>query len=275
VCSNYEPVTDSARLLAAFGVSLPAGAEPAAYTSAGLLAPFIVRSKVRVPDILGDAKMGILGLLPDFATTVEFAKGTYNCRTETMRVKPTFKASWFAGRRCVIPVQQLSEWCYETESGNPELWGVRRADAEPMGLAGLWNEWLSPTGERVLSFSMLTINADGHEVFGHLNHPDHEKRMPVILPTQAAQEAWLYETARNAELLLVRFPADQLHAGALEAKALPLKEPPSWVNEPDMFEEEWRTTAAETPRKRGTKARAALPPPPPETPGPTTGDLFG
>lgn len=273
VCSNYEAVTDNAKLLAAFGVTLPAGAEAAAHPSAGALAPFIVRAKVRKPGVLGDAKLGVLGLLPSFAADVEFSQHTYNCRTETMRQKAAFKDSWWAGRRCVIPVQRIAEWCYETEDGHPELWGVSLADAEPMGLAGIWNEWTSPQGEKLLSFSMLTINADGHAVFGHLNHPDHEKRMPVILPV-AAQEIWLYGSIKAADQLLVRFPADELHAAALESVARPLREPPSWVNEPDMFQEEWRATAAEAPRKR-TPKRAAPPPPPPEHPGPLNRDLFG
>jgi hypothetical protein len=41
-----------------------------------------------------------------------------------------------------------------------------------------------------------------------------------------------------------------------------------------MFQDEWKATAAELPRKRAPK-RAAPPPPPPELPGPMNGDLFG
>lgn len=275
MCTNYEPVTDVGRLLAAFGVSLPAGVEPDPYSSVGRLAPFIVRAKVRPAGALGEAKVGLLGLLPDWAQSIEFCSSTYNCRAESAKTKPAFKDSWWAGRRCVIPVEKISEWCYETASGEPEMWSVQRADGEAMGLAGLWNEWTSPQGEKVLSFTMLTINADGHGVFGHLNHRDHEKRMPVILPNQAAQEAWLYGTTTEAEQLLVRFPAEDLHAGPREVVPKPLKEPSSWESSTDMFADEWRATAAEVPRKKSSKARNTMPPPPPERPGPLNGDLFG
>jgi putative SOS response-associated peptidase YedK len=274
MCSNYEPVTDNDRLLAAFGVTLPAGTDPAPHSSAGVLAPFIVRARPKSPDSLGEAKFGVFGLLPDFAKDVDFAKHTYLCRVESMKVKPAFKDSWWRGRRCVIPVKRISEWCYETPTRRPEMWGIDRVDEEPMGLAGLWSPWVSPTGERVLSFCMLTINADGHEVFGHMDHPDHEKRMPVILPI-TAQEPWLYGSVKDAERFLVRFPANQLRAAPLEGTARPLKEPPGWADVPDMFADEWRAAAVEQPRKKSAKDRPAMPPKPPELPGHTNGDLFG
>jgi putative SOS response-associated peptidase YedK len=273
VCSNYEPVTDTARLLAAFGVTLPAGAEFAPYTSAGVMSPFIVRSEAKVPDVLGEVKLGIHGLLPNFATSVEFAENTYNCRAETMKSKPAFRESWWAGRRCVIPVEKVSEWCHETERA--EMYAVGLADGGPMGLAGLWYEWTGRDGEKVLSFCMLTINADGHAVFQRMNRPGDEKRMPVILPS-GEQELWLYGSMAAAESLLVRFPAEDLQAVLIERAARPVKEPPGWAAMPDMFEDEWRVTAAELPKKKPAKAsRNAMPPPPPELPGPTTGDLFG
>ncbi len=272
MCSNYEPITDNARLLAAFGVTLPAGADPAPYSSAGVMAPFIVRAEPKTPNALGDVEFGVLGLLPNFATSVEFTAHTYNCRAETMKSKPAFRGSWWAGQRCVIPVRVVNEWCYET---NPaEMYAVGLADGEPMGLAGLWNEWTSPQGQKLMSFCMLTINADGHAVFQRMNSPEHEKRMPVILPT-SKQELWLYGSMKDAERLLVRFPAEDLQAVPIERSARPVKEPPGWAEMDDMFEAEWRVTAAELPRKKSAKVRPVMPPKPPELPGPTTGDLFG
>ena len=272
MCSNYEPVTDNARLLAAFGVTLPAGIDPAPYSSAGVMAPFIMRAEPKSPDALGDVEFGILGLLPNFATTVEFAEHTYNCRAETMKSKPAFRGSWWAGQRCVIPSKSISEWCYET--GTAEMYAISRADDEPMGLAGLWNEWTSPAGEKLMSFCMLTINANGHGVFQRMNRPGVEKRMPVILPA-SKQETWLYGSMRDAERLLVRFPAEDLKTVLIERSVRPIKEPPGWAEMEDMFEDEWRVVAAELPRKKPAKSRPAMPPKPREQPGPMTGDLFG
>ena len=144
-----------------------------------------------------------------------------------------------------------------------------------MGLAGLWNEWTGPQGEKLMSFCMLTINATGHAVFQRMNHPDTEKRMPVILPSMGKQDAWLYGSLKDAERLLVRFPAEDLQTVPIERSGRPPKEPQGWAEAPDMFEEEWRVTAAELPLRKAVKARLAMPPKPPDLPGPTTDDLFG
>jgi len=139
----------------------------------------------------------------------------------------------------------------------------------------LWSEWTSPEGEKLLSFSMLTINADGHEVFGGMDAPDHEKRTPVILPI-SSQELWLYGSLKDAERLLMRYPADQLPATPREPSPQARREPKSWQAVPDMFAPEWHAAAVEAPRRRTGRTPKVSPPlpRPPELPGPTTGALF-
>ncbi len=58
-----------------------------------------------------------------------------------------------------------------------------------MGIAGLWSSWKSPKGV-LHSFTMLTINADGHELMRQFHKPVDEKRMVVILPTDSYDD-WL------------------------------------------------------------------------------------
>jgi len=270
MCSNYEPVTDNDRLLTSFGVTLPEGIDPAPDRGAGVL-PLIVPAEVKSPEALGDARFGLLGLLPHFATDIGLSRHTYSCHAETMKSSPASRESWWAGRRCVIPVEAITEWSYE--SGRPELWRIQQVDEAPMGLAGLWSDWTSPAGEKVLSFSVLTIDAEGHEVFGRLNTPAHEKRMPVILPI-GVQALWLYGSLKEAERLLVRYPARQLQAASREPSEKARHEPMSWTSTPDMFAPEWHALAAEQPRKKAVRAPRALLPGPPERSGPTTGDLF-
>jgi len=142
-----------------------------------------------------------------------------------------------------------------------------------MGLAGLWSEWLSPSGEKVLSFSVLTIRADGHPVFSRMNGPDHDKRMPVILPSHV-QEPWLYGSLKEAEPLLRHCPAEQLqavfHASLTKARYAPK----SWESMPDMFASEWHVLASAQPHKPLARAPRVVPPQPPDRASPTTGELF-
>jgi len=52
---------------------------------------------------------------------------------------------------------------------------MRRTDGEPWALAGIWSEWTDPsTGEIVPSYSMITVNCDGHPLLGRLHKPDPE-----------------------------------------------------------------------------------------------------
>ncbi len=264
--SNHEPVTDADRLLSTFGVTLPAGAELGRPDSTDVMAPFIVQAPHPVADALGDVNVGTWGLRPALAQHISTTTQTRHCRVETMKSDPTFRESWWSGRRCIVPAERLTEWCYAC--GRPGLWSVHRTDEQPMGLAGLWKAWTSPTGETLQSFCVLTLNAEGHDVFDRLKHPTHEKRMPVILPVQA-QRQWLQGTGAQAERLLVRFPAEQLHAFPLEPASGPSRL--DGPDEADMFADEWWATAPQVSRKKRLVARRK----PVDVPAPTTGDLFG
>lgn len=272
--THFVPVTDNDRLQACFGTCLPEGlalAHEAGEAGEEVMAPVIVPAEAAPPGAPGRACLGVVGLLPHFAKDIGLARHGRHCRVETMKSTPTFRESWWAGRRCIVPAQSVSAWCYE--SGRPELWAIQRPGDEALALAGLWNEWVSPAGETLLSFSLLTLNAQGHEVFGRMDAPDHDKRMPVILPA-ASQALWLGGALKDAERLLVRCPAAQLQAAPQAPAAKPRREPRSWAAVPDMFAYEWHVSACELPAPRRTRAPRALPAPLPELPAPTTGSLF-
>ena len=74
-----------------------------------------------------------------------------------------------------------------------------------MALAGLWDTWRSPAGERVRSFAIVTTAAND------LLAPVHD-RMPVIL-APGNWPAWLGESAADPEelkSLLVPYPAENM-----------------------------------------------------------------
>ena len=74
-----------------------------------------------------------------------------------------------------------------------------------MALAGLWETWRSPAGERVRSFAIVTTSAN------RLLAPIHD-RMPVILAPES-WPAWLGESTTDPhelKSLLVPYPADDM-----------------------------------------------------------------
>ena len=78
----------------------------------------------------------------------------------------------------------------------------------PTAIAGIWE--FRPQ-DLLLSFSMLTINADGHPLMQRFHKPDDEKRMVMILdPDQ--YHGWLDGSLVSEEDLFQQYPADRLMA---------------------------------------------------------------
>ena len=209
MCANYHPVTAQDRLLTYFGVERPKGEAPPEFTFPGYLAPFIVRASDRV-EMERQAELGLFGLLPHWAKDTAFGRRTYNARSETVAEKPSFKDAWRKGHRCIIPAEAIFEPCWET--GKAVRWRISRRDGVPMGIAGLWGWWRDrATGREVLSFTMLTINADDHPLMKRFHKPGEEKRMVVILD-EAEYSAWLDAPLERMPDFMRAYPADRLVA---------------------------------------------------------------
>lgn len=88
---------------------------------------------------------------------------------------------------------------------------IQRKDDAPMGIAGLWTSNRKATGQEVLSFTMLTVNADNHELFKNFHKPDDEKRMVVILH-ESDYDAWLDAPAARSMDFMRQYPAGLLCA---------------------------------------------------------------
>jgi len=76
----------------------------------------------------------------------------------------------------------------------------------------LWDRWTNPaSGEHVVSFSMLTVNADAHPVMRQFHQPADEKRTPVILPPPLF-DAWLSADTEQASELMTWATMPELRA---------------------------------------------------------------
>ena len=156
-----------------------------------------------------DALNGLFGLVPHWSTDLKMTRSTFNARSETVAEKPSFRDAWKRGQHCIIPAEAIFE--PDWRSGKAVATRIERSNGEPMGIAGLWASWKSPKGELVYSYTMLTINADAHELMKQLHKPTDEKRMVVILPNDRYQE-WLHSVPTASRDFLLAFPAEQLQA---------------------------------------------------------------
>lgn len=162
--------------------------------------------------------VGRWGLIPWFSKTSAIKYATNNARSEELAEKASYKLPWARGQRCIIPADWFDEpnW----ESGKNVWWRFRRADGEPWGLAGIWNTWTDKaTGEIHDSFSMLTANADAHELMRRMHKPDpkagpdEQDKRSVISIEQADVDQWLAGTTSEAQQLLRLPPLEVIEAG--------------------------------------------------------------
>jgi putative SOS response-associated peptidase YedK len=91
-----------------------------------------------------------------------------------------------APRRCLVPVNNFYEW--RTDDRQP--FAVALANLQIMSLGGLWDEWISPSGERIGCFAILTIDANS------LLAPMCRRMPVIILPDH--WDLWLGTTPSDA-----------------------------------------------------------------------------
>jgi putative SOS response-associated peptidase YedK len=120
------------------------------------------------------------GLVPFWAKDPAIGNRLINARAETVAEKPAFRAAYRA-RRCLVPASGFYEWKKVPRGKQPYY--VTRADGALMAFAGLWEQWQPPQGESILTFTIVTTDANA------MMRELHE-RMPVI-PAPEDYEAWL------------------------------------------------------------------------------------
>lgn len=161
------------------------------------LAPIVVKSHQTGRVACGLARFG---LIPPWAKDGKIARHTYNARSETVAEKPSFRHAWRQRQFGLVLVDNFYEPSYE--SGKAVRWKIELGSGDPFGIACLWERWTDPaSGELVVSFAMLTVNADEYPVMKQFHKPQDEKRTPVIIAPQL-HDAWLGADVPQAAALM-------------------------------------------------------------------------
>lgn len=231
LCTNYVP-TRGDRLQEFFNTSTPnVSIREEAYP--GYLAP-IIKTVSPHANATGPTETvaACFGLIPSWSRDGKNYRFCYNARTETVADKPSFRSAWRRGQRCIIPVDAFFEPNYE--SGRAVRWRVSSVDDRPLALAGIWEAWRLPDGvdrdqlgkqgqrgqpgppevhfdesDWLISFSMLTINADHHPVMNQFHAPNDEKRSVVMLEPDEAMQ-WLDAPETELGDLFSAYPPHRL-----------------------------------------------------------------
>ena len=139
-----------------------------------------------------------------------------NAKSETVSTTRAFHEAWVKGQRCIVPMAAFFEDDYRDGKARPTR--ISRIDGQPMGVAGLWARWTGAEGEEVISYTLLTMNANNHALLRRYQQPGSEKRMPVVL-NEGAYGAWLTVRMEKAKEFMRQYPANWLAANPVENKA--------------------------------------------------------
>lgn len=195
MCTNFTPTKQAQWAKENLGVDLPLGFPEETYP--GYAAPLVVKSHQSGRVACGSARFG---LIPGWAKDEKISRHTYNARSETVSEKPSYRTAWRQRQFGLVLVDDFYEPRYE--SGKPVRWQIQLASGDPFAIACLWDRWKEPaTDEWVVSFSMLTVNADEHPVMRQFHKSGDEKRTPVVIAPHLYHQ-WLSADTDQATQLM-------------------------------------------------------------------------
>jgi putative SOS response-associated peptidase YedK len=163
------------------------------------------------------------GLIPYWAKDIKIGFSTINARAEEIDTKPAFREA-FRQRRCLVPLDSFYEWKKTATGKQPYAIGLKGGGLTAM--AGLWETWRSPAGERIRSFTIATTTPN--ELCAELHN-----RMPVMLKPER-WPAWLGEgpaTVPDLKAMLAPYPSEDMIAWPVSARVGNVKN-----NDPSLIE---------------------------------------
>ena len=135
---------------------------------------------------------------------------------ETVSTAQAFREAWLAGQRCIIPMQAF--YVDDMRTGKAIPTRIARVDGQPMGVAGVWDRWVDPeTGAELMSYAVLTINANSHALMRRYGPQGAERRMPAILG-EGTYDAWLTARQEKAREFMRAYPSNWMLANPVENK---------------------------------------------------------
>ena len=163
------------------------------------------------------------GLVPHWVKSASDAKlrapKLVNAKSDLASTGTAFRDAWLNGQRCIVPMVAFYE--DDLRSGKAVPTRVARVDGKPMGVAGLWARWQgagAESGEVIISYCLLTVNANNHALLHRYGQPGSEKSMPAIL-NEGAYDAWLTARPDKAKEFMRQYAAQSLLANPVEQKA--------------------------------------------------------
>ncbi|RUS46472.1 SOS response-associated peptidase [Cohnella sp. AR92] len=185
----------------------------ARYFAENVISPYQPRYNVApgqlVPAVISGGsgnRIGLLkwGLVPPWAEDPKVANKMINARAETIEERPAYRNA-YRSKRCILPADGFYEWQRSAGGKKPMRITLKRGGL--FSLAGLYETWTSPSGEKLHTCTILTTAPN------RLMAEIHD-RMPVILKPED-EALWLDRQVREPAALrqlLVPYPEEEMDA---------------------------------------------------------------
>jgi putative SOS response-associated peptidase YedK len=142
------------------------------------------------------------GLVPHWTKDSKTAPKPINARAESLADKQMF-SPLLKSSRCLVPASGFYEWKKEGKRKIPFYFHL--PDEPLFAFAGLYDTWHGPDGTPLMTYTIITCDANPLLAEVH-------DRMPVIL-TRENEERWLSHdplSAQDLARILARYPASAM-----------------------------------------------------------------
>lgn len=183
MCGRFTLAADAATIINHFKISGTYDHTPRYNIAPGQQVSVIARCRSTIPMRWG--------LVPHWSRDPKAGYKMINARAETIEQRPAFRDA-FKNRRCLIPADGFYEWT--AREGKKLPLRIVLPGRPVFALAGIWDWWTAPDGDHLLTFCIVTTEANDFMKKIH-------GRMPVILTDEQQYSLWLQSGRPVNELL--------------------------------------------------------------------------
>jgi putative SOS response-associated peptidase YedK len=112
------------------------------------------------------------GLVTPQSKDLKSAAKKINAPSQNIMKWADYRVPYKARRRCIVPASGFYEWEQRPDGKQPYYF--ISAEENLLGFAGLWERWIQPNGEPLLSYTIMTVEPNDFVKRFH-------DRMPVVL----------------------------------------------------------------------------------------------
>ena len=186
MCVRFSLTTNVGELERRFRIEQAAELETNRYNITPTQSIPVIRNNRLGVRILDDARWGLFPF---------WAKDSINADASALESKTCFRQMLKSGR-CIIPCSGMYGWQREAEENGPRQPRAMRIVVQGQqlfGMAGLYDEWRTPDGQRMRAATLVTVPASGSLSLW-------QERMPIVLDEEGVED-WLQPSIRDFSFL--------------------------------------------------------------------------